>query len=193
MDPDPDKPIDDLQALWQDQPAEPIAMVPAELHAKAEKFRATIAARNTREWLAAAIVAVLFTINAIAESDPIIRAGDVIVTLGAGFTAWYMYANARGRALPSHELPSHTFYAFYRDELARQRDLLRRVWWWYLGPMVLGFAVISVGRALSTGLSLWAVGFVLAIFAGVGWLNNRGAAELQRQIDALPIAKNSAP
>lgn len=181
----------DLRSLWQTQPELPLGMSVAEIRAKAGRFRGVITSRNNREWLAAALVAAAFSTFAIVGDDPIERAGNVLVVVGAAYVSWHLHAHGRARPVPRDGLPC---VAFYRRELVRQRELLRGVWRWYLGPLCPGLAVLTLGRFLADpgpGPVLGAL-FCVAVFAGIGWLNHRGAGELQRQIDALP-ADESAP
>ena len=79
---------------------------------------------------------------------------------------------------------------FYRRELERQRDLLRDIWRWYLGPFIPGLVVFVWGsvRHVKGGQWVKAVPFgVLCVvfFWFVGRLNRRAADKLQRQIEEL--------
>jgi hypothetical protein len=83
---------------------------------------------------------------------------------------------------------------FRRRELVRQRDLLRGVWRWYLGPLVPGMVVVlSVVFAHASHVRNKPVMLMLlvymcvcgAVFVGIGRLNERGAQKLQRQVDEL--------
>jgi hypothetical protein len=79
---------------------------------------------------------------------------------------------------------------FYRDELERQRNLLRRIWRWYLGPMVPGMSLLvlygiwvapSDRRWFRIAYAVAAAGF----FWLVGWFNQRAARRLEGQIEEL--------
>ena len=81
---------------------------------------------------------------------------------------------------------------FRRRELVRQRDLLRSIWKWYIGPCVPGLAVLVVWLAFGNRsrpvVVLMAALYVLAVATGFWWmgrLNAKGAEKLQRQIDEL--------
>jgi hypothetical protein len=76
--------------------------------------------------------------------------------------------------------------AFHRGELVRQRDLLRSVVWWYIGPIIPGLVVFGVGIAPGhgTGSLLNALPF-LCIFGLIVWVNHRAAIRLDRQIAEL--------
>ena len=73
-------------------------------------------------------------------------------------------------------------------------DLLRRVWSWYLGPLLPGAALLYLGvlmqrpdKALDIGLN----GLVFAlIFLAIGALNLYATKKLQEEVDELDSLKN---
>ncbi len=88
---------------------------------------------------------------------------------------------------------------FHRQQLERQRDLLRGVWTWYLLPFVPGLAVFPFRlfrwtmklphapahtRVIIATFALTAAACALVFFA-IGKLNQWAARKLQREIDAL--------
>jgi hypothetical protein len=168
---------DDVRALWQAQPVLPLGLSAAELAAKATRFRGIIAARNRREWLACVFVGLFFTYAAITAQELLLRVSFVLTVVGTAYVAWYMRKHAVPGALPG----AGPCLDFYRGELERQRDLLRGIWRWYLGPLVPGLAVMAIAAP-----SALLVGLFVVVFGGVGWLNQAAAAALQRDIDALP-------
>jgi hypothetical protein len=83
--------------------------------------------------------------------------------------------------------------AFHRGKLERQRDLLRRVGPWQLGPMVPGLGLFFAGLWLRNVndrgdvLAMTITGLLMAaVLVVVYWLNIRAANELQRELDLLP-------
>jgi len=72
--------------------------------------------------------------------------------------------------------------------------LLRRVWSWYLGPLLPGAALLYLGvlmqrpdKALDIGLN----GLVFAlIFLAIGALNLYATKKLQEEVDELDSLKN---
>lgn len=178
---------DDLCALWQAQPVAPLALSAAEIREKAGALRGTITARNNREWVAAAFVGVFFAYLAITGDGLVERVGGGLTVAGTAFVAWYIRAHGTAQGLPGEGMPCA---AFYRRELVRQRDLLRGVWRWYLGPLVPGLAVLLIGGLVRSGFALGgtiAAVFVVGVFGGVGWINHVVAKELTRQIDAIAL------
>jgi hypothetical protein len=77
--------------------------------------------------------------------------------------------------------------------LARQRDLLKSIWRWYLGPMIPGLAVliaamsrVNPGHLQRPGLftAIYTIA-AAALFLGIAKLNSRAALRLQKRIDEL--------
>lgn len=175
----------ELDKIWQEQAVEVVTLSAAEIHVKAAKLRGAVAARNLREWVAAGIVVVCFSAVAVAASG-LVRVGSLIVVAAAVVVAGVIYR--RGRNEHEDGLPG---VVFYRRGLERQRDLLRGVWWWYLGPLALGMVVFAIGGAVNNpGVSgvVVAVGLIVmtgVVFGYIGRLNMRAAAEIQREIDGL--------
>jgi len=81
---------------------------------------------------------------------------------------------------------------FHRSQLARQRDLLRSIWTWYLLPFVPGLLFLFIGRAAADpgGASRVALSAIVGVlmFLGIGWLNERAARGLDREIEMLDAA-----
>jgi positive regulator of sigma E activity len=99
-----------------------------------------------------------------------------------------------GKAAPA-KVPEGGFDScldFHRRELVRQRDLLRSVWSWYLGPLVPGMVVFLFGSILQKVRQPtdWLKALPVAAFMAAGFwftarLNRRAAGCLQRQIEEL--------
>ena len=75
---------------------------------------------------------------------------------------------------------------FYRQQLARQRDLAATPWE-FLAPFVPGVGLSLFGRALDRPPAQTAAiaAFGVALFLAVAWINRRTARKLQREIDQL--------
>ena len=169
----------DAPGLWQNQPSEPLQMTVEEIRMKAAQFQKKIARRNLREYVAVAIVVVVFTGYAIFLPGALIKAGSILTVVAALFVAYRLHHKGSSRPVPA-AIALSSSVEFHRKELERQRDLLRGVWLWYLGPFVPGMVLFGLGA----GSVIWASGLA-AIFGGVWWLNARAARKLQREIDAL--------
>lgn len=181
--------MDELKNLWQDQEVEKMEISVEELRAKALKLHRRIRWRNLRELLAAAIVIASVTIQFIRVSATVPRISFGLVIAGTIYVVWQL--QVRGSAMPiPAEMGRENGIAFYRRELERQRDLLRGIWKWYLGPLVPGLALFVIwGIVTAPPVRRWfpesyAV-FCVALFWGIGRLNRRAACRLDRQIEEL--------
>jgi len=169
----------------------------SDIHARAARFNARIHRRNLMEYVAGATVIAAFSYYALAFPDPLIKAGSVLVVLGALYVGWRLATTARANALPDQG-GAQTWVEFHRAELVRQRDALRSVWRWYLAPFAPGLLVFFTGSALSApGPLLWAklgiagvsVAVAAAVFAFIAWLNARAARRIEMEIEALDRAR----
>ena len=168
---------DDPMRVWQDQPVEGMHMSLEEVRRRAGRFESRIQNRNQREYLGAAVVALMFSFYFFKFPDLTTRAGCVLVLAGTAYVVAQLYRRSRPLALPD-ELGLIGSVEFYRRELVRQRDLLRSVWSWYLAPLAPGLLVISRLKPITVAINA-------AVFGGIWWLNQRGAARLTRQIEEL--------
>jgi hypothetical protein len=186
--PSPDDPIE----IWQNQHVEPLMMTMEEVRNKAVRFERQIRIRNRRETIVALVMIVVFGLFLLVFRSPMQRAGSLLTIAGLVFVIYRMNRQAAPESVPSGGFESCV--AFHRRELERQRDLLRSIGLWYLGPLIPGVVVFSVAiiepkirpdhpadwwRALP-GLAIMVAWFWFTIR-----LNWRAAAGLQRTIDEL--------
>jgi len=182
-------PHDDMRKVWQNQKVEYAPMSLDEIHKKAQRFQRSIHRRNVREYVAAAIVVAGFGFYIWRFDDILVRIGSALVITGALYVVHHLHKMGSARTVPA-DLGSVTCLRFHRDELGRQRDLLRGVWRWCLLPLVPGLALFLFGPALRVPLERWGpvgatAAFYAAVFVAVWALNQWAARKLQRQIDEL--------
>ena len=186
---------DKVQQVWQSQPTGGVRMSTQQLQAGAAQFQRRIQRRNLREYLASAAVVLFFAWEFRQGGDPLARTGAALLIAGTIYLAWNLHTKGSSRPLPG-DPGSISFLEFQRRELVRQRDLLRSVWRWYLGPLVPGLAVLifAFGRAnpahyphMGLVVAVY-VAVVAAVFFAIGLLNKNAARRLQRQIDELDEA-----
>jgi len=156
-----------------------------EIRRKAQQFEKRIARRNLREYIGAAVGAAIFTYYMFTFHSPMIRTGCALIIAGLLAIVVQLHKRAAPGKMPA-DLALTGCIAFHRRELARQRDLLRTVWLWYVGPIVPGIVVFGMGAAPRQGTVsvLNAVPF-FSILGIVMWLNYRAAKCLDRQIAEL--------
>jgi len=182
-----------VKELWQGQPTEGVRMSVEQVQASAGSFQRKIQWRNAREYVAAVAVIVFFGYEfARAGGALLVRIGFSLLIAGMFYLIWHMLSRGSGRQLPK-DAGLSSYIEFQRHELERQRDLLRNVWSWYLGPLIPGLAVLITAYALANPAhwkyqGLFIAGYVLfvaAFFVGIAKLNAGAARKLQKQIDEL--------
>jgi hypothetical protein len=183
---------EDVRNVWQNQKGEGIQMSVDAIRLKAGKYRSKIAWRNAREYIALLFVVGFFGLQLKSTTDVLMRVGSGLIIVGSIYIAWHLHAKGSGRRLPE-DLGLTSSIEFHREELVRQRDLVRSVPRWYLGPMIPGMVVLMVAIGLTNPGHVkhfgWVFGsfsaFVVLVFAGVWRLNVRGARRIQKRIDEL--------
>jgi lipopolysaccharide export LptBFGC system permease protein LptF len=163
-----------------------------QLRVAAGGFQSRIRRRNAREYLAALVVVVFFGFQLAKAGDPLVRAGMGMIIASMFYIVWHLHSKGSANALPE-DAGRQSYLDFQRAELARQRDLLRGVWRWYLGPMIPGMAVLIVAFAHANPAHMHHpvivegvyAAFVAAVFWFIGRLNTRAARRLDRRIEEL--------
>ena len=186
------EPNQDVSTIWQNQKSEGVHMSVAEIRLRAGKYNHKVLWRNAREYIAALAVTVFFSLNFLHTDDMLTRFGFGLIVAGMIYVCWNLHSKGSARGLPQ-DLGAATCLLFHRRELERQRDLLRGVWRWYLGPMIPGLAVIIVAAALSGAVRVNHFGWMIAVysvvvvlvFGFIARLNTRAALRLQQRIDEL--------
>jgi hypothetical protein len=190
----PEQLPDDPKTLWRKQPSEETVVTLDNLREWAEKFQSGVWRRNLREYFAALVVVVVFGSYLWRFPGWMTKTGSALSIVAALFVAWQLHKRGAARALPAHS--GMPLVAFHREELIRQRDALRSVGRWYIGPFVPGCVLLLLGRyyqfhAANRTLAqdhqiILLGGVVVAVVFGLIWLLNVWAAErLQRKIDQL--------
>jgi hypothetical protein len=178
---------DDIRSVWQNQPLENKPMPLEEIRRQARQFENRIQSRNLREYAGGAVGVAVFTYYLFMFPSPIARAGSVLSIAGMLLIMAQIYRRAAPGKMPA-DLAWTGSLGFHRRELVRQRDLLRSVWRWYIGPIVPGLVVFTAGTMPKHGP--WWMFLVLALFylvvlGGIVWINYRAAKRLDRQIAEL--------
>jgi hypothetical protein len=185
-------PPDDPRSVWQCQTVEHTVMSLNEIRKKARSYQTTIRLRNSLEYAAVVIITLSFSHTILTVHHLTMQVGAGLCIAGGWYMAWQLYKRGRAREVPA-DLGAATCLGFHRGELARQRDLLRDTWKWYLGPLIPGLVVLTIGAGLASpghprrawtflaGYSALAA----AAFLIVRRYNLRCARRLQTQIDEL--------
>lgn len=178
--------------VWQRQTVEPLKMSIDEIRVKARKHERMVRRRNAIEYFAVALVVASFAYTIWHLHAALMRLGSGLCIAGLIYMAVQLHRRGSARAVPP-EMGLLSGIDFHRSELERQRDLLRGSWWWYLGPLLPGLAVLAVGALVHSPSLTWrGTMFVVAycvatalVFWRVRRLHLKGVKYLQRQIDEL--------
>ena len=181
--------MDDFRNIWQNQEVEQMKISIDELRAKAAKFQRRIRGRNLREQAACLFVIVFFGAMCLKGPQTVPRIACGLIVVGATYIAWHLQARGAPKSLPA-DLGRANSIGFYRSELERQRNLLSGIWKWYLGPLIPGMGLLILYGIVNAAPSrrwfpiTYAVS-ACAFFWLVGWINQRAAKRLSRQITEL--------
>ncbi|MCW5979944.1 MAG: hypothetical protein KIT09_17820 [Bryobacteraceae bacterium] len=188
--------MDDVRNLWQKQEVEEVKFPVDVLRVKAGKFERRIRWRNLREQAACLLVITAFGAMSFKITQTVPRISFALIIAGAIYVAWHIQKWGSPRALAA-DLGRANCVGFYRDELERQRNLLRSIWKWYLGPLVPGLSLLVLyGIWVAAPERRWfPVAYAVAaaaFFWLIGWLNQRAARQLDGQIAELDRELHSA-
>ena len=183
---------DPTRDLWQSQSVEHTPMTLEQISEATQEYRRKIQRRNAVEYAAIAATSVFFgwTIFRIPLAG--MRVGAALCILGGWYVAYQLHHRARSRTAPA-DLAVANCMEFYRGELVRQRDFLREIWRWYLGPLIPGPAWLVVGAGVANPghlphvwrfLGGYALVAALAFFL-IAQINLKAAGRLQKRIEEL--------
>jgi hypothetical protein len=170
--------MDEFRNIWQSQEVDEVKMSIDELRARAGKFQRRIRRRNLIEQLAALYVVIVFGRGFMTATELVPRIAAALAIGGTIYVAWHLQKWGTPKSLPG-EMGRTVCVGFYRGELERQRDLLRGVWKWYLGPLFPGLAVFTIYRIATSqpigGMPplLYAVTGILIFVQRVGSISGR--------------------
>lgn len=155
-----------------------------EMRVRTDRFARRIRVRNLIEYCAAAIVIASFCWYLYALPGGLVKTGCGMVILGTLFVVWQLHRRAAPLESGGRDCMGHL-----QSELVRQRDALRSVALWYLGPFVPGMTVFLAGLYRQVPQARFAVlltaAATVAVFTMIWVLNAWAATRLQKQIDAL--------
>ena len=179
-------PNDEMQNLWQAQPYDAVPIGLEQVRRKAGKMHDKIRSRNLREYLAGMLVVVWFGWAAWKSHEWTERGAFALMIAGVLYVLDHLRRHGSARRLPA-QYGLTDARSFHLEELTRQRDLLKGVVRWYLGPMVPGWAALVINVARKGNLFAGALLAILmtAVCVFVAWINRRAEQRLDLQIAEL--------
>lgn len=185
--------LDPTQAAWLNQDVAPLEMSIDEIRRKSDALDRQLRNRSLREWIASAVVIVLFVFLGARDEDPLYRLGCALVCAGAVLISLILWKWGKAPPPADPAFDTVTYLRVYRAELAHQVRLLRWVPLWYLGPFFPGIVLILIRRGVDTQATnpslvpmIGTTVFLLAVFGGVWAINIWAGRKLERELRALP-------
>jgi hypothetical protein len=184
---------DPLRAAWQAAPAGPMpAMTTEALRAREGALARKGARRRWSETIAGTTSMAALAAGAVGLTPmPWTRISFALLVIGEALVLATLWRRGKGRPLPPPIATSTvTHLAYYRGELARERDLLRSVARWYLAPTAPGLVLLPIGISLDLGWSVPWVGGTWIVSLVVVWailvvVQRRAARKIELEIGAL--------
>jgi hypothetical protein len=158
----------------------------------ADRLYRAVTWRNRIEYVACAVVIVVFSYYLFTMEHILHKLGSVATIVAAIYAPWQLHR--RASAVAPEMAGTMPIYAFARGQLVRQRDALKSIFGWYILPFLPRLALMIAGNGLdprieAAGPPHWArwlaLGVIVAIFAGIWWINQLGARRLQKRIDEI--------
>ena len=186
-------PDDSLKTIWQDQPTEAPTMTLETIRLKAKQYR-TKTRRALFGSISTVVIVVALSVFGILHTS---NAGSRLVFAVA--IAWALAGQSfLHRGMWSASLPVDATFStgleFYRREVERQQDLVRRILEWSFGPVVLSICTLIVTffemtsggslrmRAISIGpFTILFIIWIILFFV----FQSRGQRKIRRELDEL--------
>jgi hypothetical protein len=184
---------DPLQAMWCARQTAAMPEVTTDvLRAREQKLASKGARRRWSESIAGATSMAALTAGAVSfTATPWTRGVLALLVIGEAVVLATLWRRGKGRPHPPPVATSTaTHLAYYRRELARERDLLQSVAVWYLAPTAPGLVLLPFALCQDFGWSMpwvggvWTVSLV-AVWAILVAVQRHGARRLDLEIAAL--------
>jgi hypothetical protein len=175
-----------VKAIWQSLPTELANISEPQLQQHVAGFRRLISRRNLQEGFCALMVSIIFGYYAWTLPEYFMRIGSAFIVVGS-LVILYQLRFRAGLQKPSPEQLGLPSAMYVRQELVRQRDLLRGIWLSQFVPLLPGFGLFFWGMAQPNPADFpWQITAVIIIpFVVVFVMNVRTAQKLQIEIDKL--------
>ncbi len=185
----------DIGAVWRSQTEEPLVISTEELRRKAHRLELKIRWRNAGEYGAAVLIIAANIHYFLHFQSALLRIGSALIVVGVCYAVWQLHRHSSVTPLPANAVFSSSL-DYLIAQLRRQRDLLRRIWSWYLLPLFPGVTVFLFGLSTlrssngatyelpASAIVHTTVACVIG-FALIAALNHAASRKLQRQIEFL--------
>jgi apolipoprotein N-acyltransferase len=181
-----------VRETWQSQREEAMIFTAEELRVRSERFAKQLRRRNSVEYGAAAVIVLVNGLYLWLFRSMLMRVGSALMIAGVLYVVVQLRRQGSAGSVQWAAAPSLDFLI---GELKRQRDLLWKVWEWYLLPLFPGMAVFLFGMSQMRGTNglrlvpersiVLTVMLVVVSFALIAFANRRMSRRLQGRIKVL--------
>jgi hypothetical protein len=184
----------DVKKIWQNQSLEGATMSLEAVRAKIGELEKEVRKRSLMGGLVVLVAFALMARQLYRDHNLVEYIGTVLSIIAVGYIAYQLIlVGKKPSESMSRETNPPTSAAFYRNELGRQRDFHRGLWFW---SRVVVFApgplIFMIGEIMEHPQAARRFQFIAAVFVALLILavpmNLRRARKYQREIDALDTA-----
>lgn len=180
---------DRIHDAWKQQPVPPTQVAIDTLRERDATLSRQVRTRDRVETIAAVVVAVWFALVALGEA----ATGAWLASASAAWlVAWAVYVPLRLHRARRQDpgsaagLPLLQHLERQRARALAQARMLERAWLWYVAPVVVGLAGLTLATSGPTRGALAYLGGCLLLGIGVAWLNRHVArSRFRNHADAL--------
>jgi hypothetical protein len=175
----------DFHRLWQEQPREEQEMSIESIRSKSEGLERRVRTINIATAALFVVVILVEAFQIWRSRELLERVGDLLTIAAFGYVALRFRGNVDVQSMPAG-LGLTSSAEFYRQQLARRRDLSAHPWRFLL-PFVPGVGLSLLGGALD-GPPAWTAAvaaFGVGLFVAVAWWERRRALTIQNEMDEL--------
>jgi hypothetical protein len=193
---------DELEQLWRSPSTATVKAsdLLAVALARTKRLDRATGARNLRECIGGAFVAIFFTYAALHSPNALSRAGNLIVAASGIWIIFCMLRFGRPAPSPASDMTAADFQKALLSKYDRQIALLKHVKYWYLLPPYAGLLLASAGVMIAQnakGQPFWpqaiAAAAYTAVFGFIWWLNEHSAAGYLRRERAQLLDDMQSP
>lgn len=166
--------LDDLKTTWKQRQIEladhRVDQLVQNAASRSSWFEKTIKRRDLGEFVALAVVFLLFLPDLFSAESWVTRIGVMVILAGSIFIGFVLYWSGRGK-LSCNDQSVMNFCKEQLKRVNRQIWLLRNIAWWYIAPLLVG-CCIYVHGLLPGNILTWIIcGFFVALGLFIYWLN----------------------
>lgn len=168
----------ELEIIWQNSTKVEVvkfnkSKLLIDLDSQLKSFDRSLKKRDRREIIAAALVILIFGTGAFFFTNILSRLGMVLGALYGGLVI-YVFKNVKKHRPTNNALPIKDYLVEYRQYLAKERNLIANVIYWYLLPPFIACLLFFIGQNMSiTQLAVYML-IIFCIYAFIFFLNKLG-------------------